>query len=96
MAKVDPYDDSILRWIAYRNMFDPSRNEVRHVVLVAFSSEEEFHKFVEEERVTLEERKINGKAEEYEFIGGDLKYAGSDLRAKEVRAIVKNHRDARN
>ena len=92
MARVDPSDDSITRWIVYHHRFDPSRNEVRRVVLAVFSVEKEFDKFVVEENAKLEVMKSIGEAKNYEWIAGNIKYPYQDLQAKEHRANLKRIR----
>lgn len=42
MARVDPGDDSIRRFIVRHYRYDPERRERRHVVVAAFDNEPEF------------------------------------------------------
>ena len=41
MARVDPDDDTLLRFIVRHYRYDPQRRERRHVVVAAFDNEEE-------------------------------------------------------
>jgi hypothetical protein len=47
VARVDPEDDTIWRFIACHYRYDPQRRERRHVVVAAFDNEAEYFACVE-------------------------------------------------
>ncbi|HUB55342.1 MAG TPA: hypothetical protein VMB04_09285 [Mycobacterium sp.] len=53
MARVDPDDDSIYRWVVRHYRYDPGRKERRHVVVAAFDNAEEFHADIEQRAAQL-------------------------------------------
>ena len=60
MAKVDPDDDTIYRWVVQHYRYDPDRRERRHVVVAAFDNPNEFHTDIEERAAQLRARKERG------------------------------------
>lgn len=62
MARVDPADDTIERFIARHYRYDPLRRERRHVVVDAFDNEPEFLVCMERIRAEIERRRYSGEA----------------------------------
>lgn len=61
MARVDPDDDAIRRFIVHHYRYDPQRRERRHVVVAAFDNEPEFLACLERVRDEIERRKSCGE-----------------------------------
>ncbi len=61
MARVDPEDDSIERFIVRHYRYDPSRRERRHVVVAAFDSEQEYHACVDRVQAEIKVRRERGE-----------------------------------
>ena len=61
MARVDPADDSIERFIVQHYRYDPQRRERRHVVVAAFDNEREFRAYVEGVQAEIRRRRDAGE-----------------------------------
>lgn len=61
VARVDPDDDSIYRWVVWHYRYDSDRNERRNVVVAAFDNAGEFHTDIEARAVQLRARKQRGE-----------------------------------
>lgn len=61
MARVDPDDDSICRWVVWHYRYDPDRNERRNVVVAAFDNAREFDADIEKRAAQLRARKKRGE-----------------------------------
>ena len=57
MARVDPGDDSIERFIVRHYRYDPQRRERRHVVVAAFDNEREFRACMEDVQAEITRRR---------------------------------------
>lgn len=73
---IDPYDDSIDRWIVWHYRYDPERRERRNIVIAAFDNRRTFMKFIERSNVQLEAAKSEGRADKKERITGTKLKAG--------------------
>jgi hypothetical protein len=62
VARVDPGDDNIRRFIVQHYRFDLERRERRHVIVAAFDNEPEFLRCVESVRAEIEHRRDRGEA----------------------------------
>lgn len=77
MAKVDPDDDSIDRWVVQHYRYDPDRRERRHVVVAAFDNPNEFDADIEERATQLRTRKERGDdVDHVEYISGMMHQSG--------------------
>jgi hypothetical protein len=77
VAKVDPDDDSIYRWVVQHYRYDPDRRERRHVVVAAFDNPNEFHTDIEERAAQLRARKERGDDVDHaEYISGMMHQPG--------------------
>src|SRR5215831_3735143 len=61
VARVDPADDSIERFIVRHYRYDPQRRERRHVVVAAFDNEREFRACMEEVQAGVTRRREAGE-----------------------------------
>jgi hypothetical protein len=77
VAKVDPDDDGIYRWVVQHYRYDPDRRERRHVVVAAFDNPNEFHTDIEERTAQLRARKERGEDVDHaEYISGMMHPSG--------------------
>jgi hypothetical protein len=60
VARVDPQDDGIERFIVRHYRYDPERRERRHVVVAAFDNEPEFLACMEGVGAEIERRRDGG------------------------------------
>ena len=81
MARVDPDDDSIRRFVIYRYAYDPLRRERRHQLVAAFDDVAEFERELERasETVTGLDRR--------EHWTGKVKEPGHDRRARAAHVV---------
>lgn len=70
VARVDPDDESVERYVVQRYRFDPSRRERRNVTEVAFDDCEEFETYLREAAARLKAEKAAGTAEPVEHYLG--------------------------
>lgn len=61
VARVDPENDNIRRFIAHHYRYDPARRERRHVVVAAFDNELEFLACVECVGAEIGQRRERGE-----------------------------------
>jgi hypothetical protein len=61
VARVDPEDDNIRRFIVRHYHYDPARRERRHAVVAAFDNEPEFLACIERVRAEIGQRRERGE-----------------------------------
>jgi hypothetical protein len=61
MARVDPADDSIERFIVRHYRYDPQRRERRHVVVAAFDNEQEYRDCINHVQAQIKAGLDNGE-----------------------------------
>ena len=61
MARVDPGDDSIERFIVRHYRYDPQRRERRHVVVAAFDNEQEYRACMDSVQDQIKARRDHGE-----------------------------------
>jgi hypothetical protein len=61
VARVDPDDDDIDRWVVRRYAYDPLRHERRHQVVAAFDNESQFLALLARSREQLQQRRDAGE-----------------------------------
>jgi hypothetical protein len=76
VARVDPADDSIRRFVVYRYGYDPDRHERRHRLVAAYDNVAEFERALEGARETLT------GFDRREHWTGTVKEPGADRRAR--------------
>jgi hypothetical protein len=86
VAKVDPTDDSIVRYVIRRHRFDVATNHFRWIDEFAYDNKGEFDKSLDDAVLELESRRIIGRAHEKEQVAGQKLpanfYAESFVRRK--------------
>jgi hypothetical protein len=85
MARVDPDDDTIDRWVVWVYRYDPERRERRNVVEAAFDDGEEFERYLHDAAERLIGLKQRGEAEQVEHYGGVCYEAGYRDRVRRQR-----------
>lgn len=70
MTEVDPYDDSIVRYVIRRHQYDPKTNHFRWFYESAYDSKREYEKRLQEAFDELASRRANGLAHNKEQLGG--------------------------
>jgi len=93
MARVDPQDDTVDRWVVFHYKFDPERHERRNVIVAAFDRKREFNSFIEREGVALRAARDIGVAESVETMFGLHWPVGYQARVAEQR--LTRHRPKR-
>jgi hypothetical protein len=61
VARVDPENDDVLRFVVQHHRYDPERHERRHVVVAAFDTEQELLSGMDTVRAEIEGRKSCGE-----------------------------------
>jgi hypothetical protein len=79
VARVDPEDDRIQRFVVHHYRYDPQRRERRHVVVAAFDNEPEFLACLESVRAGIESR--GELADPREHASGTVRESGYRRRA---------------
>jgi hypothetical protein len=85
MAKVDPDDDTIYRFVVFHYRFDPERNQRRQVAVAAFDDAEEGMAELERLGMALAQQKVAGLAEDREWMSGLIKEPGYRERMRRRR-----------
>jgi hypothetical protein len=74
---VDPYDDTIARWVVAHYRYDTDRRERRHVVVAAFDNPDEFRADIQSRAEELRARRESGEeVDRLEHITGRTYAAG--------------------
>src|SRR5215472_2304443 len=90
VARVDPDDDSLRRYIVYHYRYDPERHERRNVVVAAFDSRREFNACFKAESVALERRRAVGEQlDPSEHVSGTVREPGYRQRAANGRLVTR-------
>jgi hypothetical protein len=88
MGRVDPDDDSILRFVLRHYRFDPERHERRHVVVAAFDNQDEFLAAVESLGAEVRSQKERGVGDQRESVSGVVLEPGAGARQRAERAAA--------
>ena len=90
MARVDPENDGVRRFIVRHYRYDPDRDERRHVVVAAFDNKREFLACLEEVRAEIERRKNRGEhVDSREHASGTVHEPGDCRRAANGRLVLR-------
>ena len=82
MARVNPDDDSVIRYVVRYYRYDPDRHERRHVVEAAFDNDEEMWAWMNE-GATARAREAAGYREPVEHYSAAVMEPGYNLRARQ-------------
>lgn len=90
MARVDPEDDDIRRFIVHHYRYDPERRERRHVVVAAFDNEPEFLACIDRVQDEIERRKRRGEhVDPREHASGTVHEPGYRRRAANMHLVMR-------
>src|SRR5262249_22861299 len=90
VARVDPDDDNLRRYIVHHYRYDPARHERRHVVVAAFDSRREVNACFQAAGDDMERRKAAGEhGDPSEHVSGVVHEPGSRRRAANGRLVVR-------
>jgi len=88
VARVDPDDDSLRRYIVRHYRYDPERHERRHVVVAAFDSRREFSACFRAVSEDMQRRESAGpEVDPSERVSGIVQEPGSGRRAANGRLV---------
>ena len=77
MTLVDPYDDSIVRYVIRRHQYDPETNHFRWFYESAFDNEREYRRKLQEVFDELGARQAKGEAHRKEQLAGRVLQIGN-------------------
>jgi hypothetical protein len=90
VARVDPEDDSIDRFIVRHYRYDPQRRERRHVVVAAFDNEREFQACMDGVQADIRQRReADEPVEPGEHASGVVHEAGYLRRAANGHLVTR-------
>jgi hypothetical protein len=90
VARVDPDDDDVRRFVVRHYRYDPERRERRHVVVAAFDNEREFRACMENARAEIGRRRDRGEAvDPREHVSGTVQEPGHSRRAANGRLVMR-------
>jgi hypothetical protein len=90
VARVDPEDDSVRRYVVHHYRYDPERHERRNVVVAAFDSSREFDACFRATSDELESRRAAGEdVDPREHVSGTTYEPGARRRAANGRLVVR-------
>jgi hypothetical protein len=88
VAKVDPDDDSVGRYIVRRYAYDAARHERRHQTIVAFDDRMEFEAYIHDANARRRALQAADRdVDSLEYYSGVFKHAGED-RHQRLRRIA--------
>jgi hypothetical protein len=86
VARVDPDDDELVRYIVRRYAYDPSRHERCHQTIAAFDNAAEFEQYIRAASSEPKSRRDAGEMVDVrEHFSGVVKSAGDDERQRQRR-----------
>jgi hypothetical protein len=90
VARVDPDDDTIERFIVRHYRYDPQRRERRHVVVAAFDNEREFQACMDGVQAEIKHRREAGEpVERSEHASGGVHEVGYLRRAANGHLVTR-------
>jgi hypothetical protein len=88
VARVDPQDDGVCRFIVRHYRYDPDRHERRHVVVAAFDNNREFESCMNEAATDIRRRKGRGEAvDPVEHVTGEVQEPGYRRKQQNARLL---------
>lgn len=89
MGRVDPDDDTILRFVLRHYRFDSERHERRHVVVAAFDNEDEFLAEAKALGAEVRSQKERGVGDQREWVSGVVLEPGAEERRRVERSATR-------
>jgi hypothetical protein len=90
VARVDPGDDGIERFIVRHYRYDPQRRERRHMVVAAFDNEAEYRVCMDSVQDEIEARRARGEAvDRREHVSGVVHEPGYLRRAANGHLLIR-------
>jgi hypothetical protein len=96
MAEVDPFDDSVVRYVIKRHKYDPKTKHYRWFYQCAYDNETEYRKAFNEIGDALEELRLRGEVQHKDQIAGvrlEIGYFTNSKRRREARDIQGAYRE---
>ena len=89
MPMVDPYDDSITRYVVHRYAYDATRHERRHITVATFDNAAEFRATIDALTREIQSRRNSGEdVDPREHVTGTVKSPGRDRQRRFVRMAI--------
>ena len=85
MTQIDPFDDSVLRYVIRRHQYDPETKHFRWFYESAFDNKREFKKKLQEAFDELGARQEKGQAHLKEQLTGEVLHIGNFRNSKSNR-----------
>lgn len=89
MVKIDPEDDSRMRYIVWHHRFDESTNQFKRFAIATFDNEKEAKKLRNLESEKLAKNKESGLAHSREFFSTDCKIPGYSEATRSNRSLIR-------
>lgn len=90
MARVDPHDDGIRRFVVRQYRFDPERRERRHVIVDAFDNRAEFEARLASTQRDIDRRRAAGEpVDRNEHASGIVWEPGHRQKAANARLVLR-------
>ena len=96
MSRVDPFDDSIVRYVIKRHKYDPETNHYRWFYQCAYDNETEYLKAFSEIGAALEELRLRGEVRHKDQIAGlrlEIGFFTNSKRRREAREMQGAYRE---
>ncbi len=88
VARVDPDDDSIRRFVVRHYRYDPDRRERRHVIMAAFDNKREYKACMEETAADIRARRERGEpVGSTEHVTGEVQEPGYRRKQQNARLV---------
>lgn len=92
VARIDPFDESLDRWVVEHYAFDPERNERWNRPVAAFDHPDEMVTFIEVAATELKRRQRQGLADEREHYSGTHRGPGYEKASQRERIAARMNR----
>jgi hypothetical protein len=88
VARVDPENDSIRRFVVRHYRYDPDRHERRHVIVAGFDNKREYKACMEETAAEIRARRERGDpVEPTEHVTGEVQEPGYRRKQQNARLV---------
>jgi hypothetical protein len=85
VSRIDPFDESLDRWVVEHYSYDSERHERRNRPIVAFDDPDEMVAFIDAASTELKERQRQGQADQRERYSGVRRVAGYEASSSRER-----------